>query len=351
MAQFHYNNFGKKEIDREREKDNAIAFYARFPNFDWIFYTNSYPDLKKANIKTEYTARTHYISNGCNENRRTHKVVTISETPKTIQIQCFLPPSTNIYISKAMHTFECRVLQKYKWKKENPNPNPNPNNCMAFFGVYMDADIEAIYNYKNGIRYILWGGEDIGRSTHASRTINEISELTNCIHLAISDSVYCSATRAFSSTRNKHTIIRVNFNLVDHSLFFKQTSNISENANNTKVLVFNGQTPGRESIYGEKIYLDVIRKIRKIAPYISFIFSNTLNATYKEMPNIYQSCFIMIRLSLLDGNANSVQECEAMGIPVVHNLSEYGLKWSTSNDVIRHILNIYNSNKSRLHNS
>ena len=68
------------------------------------------------------------------------------------------------------------------------------------------------------------------------------------------------------------------------------------------------------------------------------MLSNTLNAKYEEMPSIYKKCFIMLRLTENDGNANSVQECEAMNIPVVHNQSDYGLKWKTIDDVINHIL-------------
>ena len=36
-------------------------------------------------------------------------------------------------------------------------------------------------------------------------------------------------------------------------------------------------------------------------------------------------------------NIPSTQELEAMKIPVVHNHSEYGLKWHTVNDIINHI--------------
>ena len=55
------------------------------------------------------------------------------------------------------------------------------------------------------------------------------------------------------------------------------------------------------------------------------------------MPNIYKKCFIGLRLTNKDGNANSTQELKAMGIPVVHNLSKYGLKWNNINDIIFYI--------------
>ena len=57
------------------------------------------------------------------------------------------------------------------------------------------------------------------------------------------------------------------------------------------------------------------------------------------MPSIYAQCFIGLRLTANDGNANTVQEMEAMRIPVVHNFSNYGLKWKNVDDIIKHILN------------
>ena len=61
------------------------------------------------------------------------------------------------------------------------------------------------------------------------------------------------------------------------------------------------------------------------------------------MPNVYAKCFIVLRLTTLDGNANTVQECQVMNIPVVHNQSDYGLKWVTKDDVIKHILTHFSS--------
>ena len=55
------------------------------------------------------------------------------------------------------------------------------------------------------------------------------------------------------------------------------------------------------------------------------------------MPIIYKQCYIGLRLTSHDGNANMVQEMQAMNIPVVHNNSDYGLKWNNINDVIKYI--------------
>ena len=55
------------------------------------------------------------------------------------------------------------------------------------------------------------------------------------------------------------------------------------------------------------------------------------------MPKIYGECFIGLRLTEHDGNANMVQEMKAMNIPVVHNQSDYGLKWKNIEDIINYI--------------
>ena len=58
------------------------------------------------------------------------------------------------------------------------------------------------------------------------------------------------------------------------------------------------------------------------------------------MPEIYQKCFLGLRLTDKDGNANTVQEFEAMNIPIFHNQSDYGLKWENSQTIIKYIDNI-----------
>ena len=56
------------------------------------------------------------------------------------------------------------------------------------------------------------------------------------------------------------------------------------------------------------------------------------------MPDIYNKCFIGLRLTINDGNANTVQEMEKMGLMVVHNGNHLNsLKWKNEDDIIYHI--------------
>ena len=62
------------------------------------------------------------------------------------------------------------------------------------------------------------------------------------------------------------------------------------------------------------------------------------NCTYENMPCIYKQCFIALRLTEYDGNANTVQELELMGISVVHNgTHNNSLKWKSLDDIMFHI--------------
>ena len=75
----------------------------------------------------------------------------------------------------------------------------------------------------------------------------------------------------------------------------------------------------------------------KKLPQYEFILSNQLNVLHQQMPEIYKQCFVMLRLTKYDGNANTVQEFEAMGIPIIHNQSDYGLKWSNIETIVNYI--------------
>jgi hypothetical protein len=192
-----------------------------------------------------------------------------------------------------------------------------------FFGVYTDSDLQLLQQCS-GLKYIIWGGEDVnGNHGQARATLREVQYLQNVIHLAISQCIYKRLLNQGISS------IFVDFNMVDKTIF----QSIPRDELGKCIYIFNGQEQGREHIYGKSAYETVMQRL----PQYKYIFSNQTPVEHKQMPYIYKQCFIMLRLTTHDGNANSVQECEAMGIPVIHNQSEYGLKWKNIGDVIAHI--------------
>lgn len=297
-----------------------MDFYDKFPDFDWKFYIKIYPDLQQAGINTELKAKYHYVKYGYHENRRTHIIIDKKEKLFKVSFTNFTDLYKQSVFSTGVSMFKNRAFKKYNLKEYNDKRKP----CL-FFGMYNNKDLTCIKNHK-GLRIIIWCGDDANsENIHSNQTINEIKNISNIIHVSKSKSTYLSL-----KTKNISSIL-VDYNVVDTSLFYP----VSKSELGKKIFIFNGQHKGREHKYGKKYYLEVIKRL----PRYEYILSHGLNVDWEEMSNIYKQCFIMLRLTNHDGNANSVQECEAMKIPVIHNQSDYGLKWKSVGDIINHILN------------
>ena len=298
-----------------------MNFYKKFPDFDWKFYTSIYTDLQRAGINTEKKAIDHYLKFGKKECRRSHIIISPKQKISKIPFDVFITLTKQAYFSSGVIMFKPRLYKKYNLKDYFDINSP----CL-FFGMYNDEDLKKIKTH-HGLKIIIWCGSDANSdNSHSSQTINEIKNLSNIIHISKSMSTFNSLKK------NNISSILVDYNIVDTLLFYP----IPKTELGRNIFIFNGQHKGRGHIYGEKYYLEVMKKL----PRYNYVLSNTLNAKWEDMPNIYKQCFIMMRLTSHDGNANSVQECEAMEIPVIHNQSDYGLKWRNIDDIVQHIKNV-----------
>lgn len=223
----------------------------------------------------------------------------------------------NLYVSDALEHFSKRLREKYCKKKYQ-------NGVCVFFGMYSGKDIKVLRKHQ-GYKLLIWGGTDCNWN-YRERIINleVIKNIPDLYHIAISKDIQ---TRLHF--KNIESIF-FKLDLVDNDLF-KPVSIKGES-----IFIYNGFTKGNEYIYGKKVYMEVVKRL----PMCKFIYSNQLNLPHEEMPKIYGKCFIGLRLTEHDGNANMVQEMKAMNIPVVHNLSDYGLKWKSVDEIIRYI-NMY----------
>ena len=308
--------------------NNKVNFYEIHPDFDWKFYLHNYPDLRNT-CKNENSAIQHYLKFGHKENRRICSVINSDTfiTPTIIDLDIIFKMSTQLHVSDGLKMFKERFKRKFSLQDYTCLETP----CI-FFGVYTQNDIAAIHKHNN-LKIIIWGGEDCNFSLpHCKTTHDEIVLIPNIIHISISKSIY---NRLYES--GIYSIFTL-FNLVDTNLF-KPAIPITGINTQPTIFIFNGQQKGREPIYGVNYYSKIVKQLSQF----EYIYSNELNANYEEMPGIYSKCFIMLRLCDRDGNANSVQECEAMNIPVIHNHSDYGLKWTTYDDIVNHIMNVYKS--------
>ncbi len=196
----------------------------------------------------------------------------------------------------------------------------NSDICL-FFGMYSGKDIKILRRHR-GYKFLIWGGTDCNWNYREQvNRLEIIKNIPDLYHIAISKDI-----QGRLRLKNIETIF-LQLDLVDKELF----KPVSEKGDS--IFIYNGFTKGNEDIYGKRIYMEVVKRL----PMFKFIYSNQLNLPHEEMPKIYGECFIGLRLTEHDGNANMVQEMKAMNIPVVHNLSDYGLKWESIDDIIRYI--------------
>lgn len=227
--------------------------------------------------------------------------------------------TANLYVSDALKHFKKR-FQRFYCKKDY-----HDSDICVFFGMYSGKDIEILRRHQ-GYKFLIWGGTDCNWNYRDKvKNFEIIKKIPDLYHIAISRDIQ---ERLY--LKNIESIF-LELDLVDKELF-KPVSKKGE-----CIFIYNGFTKGREYIYGERIYTEVVKRL----PKFKFIYSNQLNLQHDEMPKIYRECFIGLRLTQHDGNANMVQEMKAMNIPVIHNLSDYGLKWKSLEDIIEYI-NIYN---------
>ena len=364
LSRYIPGNAGNDKPDNDAIVDNRAVNVGgeSIPNFDWKFYLETYPDLKVAGICTKSDAESHYRLYGYDENRRTHAVVSAqsldanyyrepgtnkNNSSVSIWPDDIPPPGTPAHISTALASIQARTMEKFGWTSLTAGTKLTTPHSAVFFGVYTDQDLDAILGFTRGIRYIIWGGSDIDPSSHhAQATLKEVARMSNCVHIAISSCIYESARVAFGTSAHIINASKT-FNLFcsgDLFRFTPHTRRLNSDAGAVDTLfIFNGQAPGREKVYGEPVYSEVVDRLLadENAVNIKVVYSNTLNVPYDQMPDVYSRCFMMLRLTAFDGNASSVQECERMSVPAVHNLSEYGLKWETADDVLDHIWTAY----------
>ena len=215
----------------------------------------------------------------------------------------------------------------------NLNYNYDIKKPVLFFGMYSFNDFNKLIKHR-GEKYVLWAGSDTDNNIELSVSIlNNISKLINVKHLALSKIIFNNLL----TFNIKSSIVEIN--LVDTKLF-KPVKKHGNKRN--KIFIYNGFTKGQEDKYGKDIY----QQVMNILSSYEYILSNELNLSYEKMPEIYEQCFIGLRLTKIDGNANMVQELEAMKIPCINNTTTYGLKWKTVDDIINIINNIKKNNES-----
>ena len=325
----HWENIGKNE----GRLPNLNIFYKKYPNFNCNHYLNNNPFGIVFSKKYEIYGwiymenKTKYYK-WLKENNLIDDIKIIkddfTETTLAIPLENFIQTNniSFIRVSKTLIHFEQRIIKKFKLNKYESNSDKYDNTI--FFGMYDENDYQNICNHC-GKCYLMWGGTD-SNDTFILRKkfIHRISNYLSIEHLAISDII--------KTTLDKYNVKSqlIYLNMVDTTIF--KSIEKHEKYGNC-IYIYNGFTKNNELIYGKRIYDKVIKKL----PNYKYIFSNELNVDWEIMPSIYQKCFIGLRLTSYDGNANTVQEFNQMNIPIIYN-GVGGIAWTNVENIVETIL-------------
>lgn len=295
------NSLTKVYKNRKEFAQKMISYYS---------HLNKQPIDK---IKQKCFFSINYVNKNQNENNQI-------KSYEIIKSKYFYDASIEqAYVSESLNHLKNRFLNKYDLK-----PFYSYNLPCLFFGIYTEKDIKTFLSIKEK-KYVIWAGTDLDFD-HKNRYHNfkKINSFGITLSYAISNDL--------ENRMNKYKIKykRIKFSLLDENSFYP----ITLRGNN--IFIYNGIINGNEEIYGKKIYDQIVN----IFPKFNFIFSNNLNISNKEMHQVYKKCFIGLRLTNKDGNANMVEEMLKMNIPVVHN-GDYkkAISWKDADSISKVILN------------
>lgn len=243
-------------------------------------------------------------------------------------------------VSSCLKTFENQFALNFNLKKYFNGHLP----CL-FFGCYNNDDVKAIKNHRD-IRVILWGGSDTdySRSEKTKNILNEIKDLTNTYHLAISNYIYKDLLH-FGISSKKINLCFKNFNLysplkkgkciyfytslVNTELYgcpeFQKVYELLKNKYTFIITTSNRKTI--ESVKERSI---------KLYPFLK----EAVHVNQDKLKKIYNKCFIGLRLTRHDGNSNTVQELGLHGIKCCYNGDPNNpsvIQWSSIDDIISSI--------------
>ena len=217
-----------------------------------------------------------------------------------------------LYVSSALKHFTQRFRKKY-----HLTAYENNTKSTLFFGIYNSSDLQVLIKHV-GPKFVMFGGTDVTTLKNTSKWRNLLKGQKIEKYFSISTNLDLRIKElGFKSQQ-------IDLSFHDNSLFqpVKKYGH--------KIYIYNGYSPHNEELYGKDIYEKVVKQL----PQFEYIYSNQLHLKHEQMPQLYAQCFIGLRLTTNDGNANTVQEMTAMGIPVIHNGEQGGLKWKTIDDVL-----------------
>lgn len=211
------------------------------------------------------------------------------------------------YIKQYFISENIKHVESQFKNKLNLNSDYNKNEPCYFFGVYNENDLKNIENHK-GERHIIFGGSDLDENMfHFKVLLPKILKLKNVKYYFISENLL--------NRGKKYNLVGslIKLDLTDDS-YNNKICEVSDLQKRNNIYCYTGCNK-----LGKLYNYELILELEKELPKYNFIYSHKLNLEPREMKEIYEKCFVGLRLTKKDGNANTVIEMGRLGIPVIFN--------------------------------
>ena len=213
---------------------------------------------------------------------------------------------------------------KYYYNKKKP---------LLIFGLYENQD-KKIINEHSGDIYIIWGGSDILMNKKGFPFLNKKE---NIHHFCLSPIIKQKCLElGFTNIHDLFLTFCFGLKPYLYPLFQKRKG----------IYIYDGLTKNKQKnkIYNQSLIDKLIPKLNKYE-----IYRSSESEFTENIHEIYQKCFVAIRLTIHDGNANQIQECGLLGIPCIsHQEMNHCLSWNNPDEIIHKINYIYQNNISIL---
>lgn len=251
-----------------------------------------------------------------------------------------------IYVSQCVEFFKNFIINKYKIKNYSNKKTP-----ALFLGCYTKRDLNIIKKHR-GLKIVIFGGTDINQNIIGKKQLKKkfsvLKRLKNIHFISLSDFI----ANIFQSRKIRH--IRMSLCFVDKQMGLYPVVKGSSIYIYGNLLANDGKKYNRLMLY----------RIIQALPYVHFFVLYYHNSFEIPFPNVsfvsttrdkiieyYAKCFIGLRLTNFDGNANTVQELGLCGIKCVFNGDRNlpnTIRWNTFDDIMKAIrqeqLNVGTSN-------
>lgn len=284
----------KDDFNLEKYKNNIINinfwYELKQDNFLYNFYNSESIIIPNEYFKNIFPQDLH---------QKLIILNTLNNLPKYI---------TQYKISEKIKHIEAIFKNKYNLIELHNKKTP----CF-FFGLYNSTDYNNIINHI-GEKHIIFGGSDLDvNMAHTKKLIPMLKEIIDKNNNKNNIKIYFIS----ENLRSRGLELGLEGSLVNLNLVNEKWTNNIDNIKKSNIVYFYNGCNKIGKLYNNEKLLEIENKLKQYD--IKCIYSSELNCKNDDMINIYKKCFIGVRLTKKDGNANTVLELEKLNIPVIFN--------------------------------